>query len=72
MPVIKAPTQAERLSSLETQNAAFYIQMQQMDAKLDSLLALRDKGLGAFWLASILLGTGFIGALATIFGWLHK
>lgn len=72
MPVLKAPTQAERLSSLETQTALLAVQIQQMDAKLDSLLALRDKGLGAFWLASVLLGTGFIGALATIFGWLHK
>jgi hypothetical protein len=72
MSVIKLPTQAERLSSLETQNALLSVQIQQMDAKLDSLLALRDKGLGAFWLASILLGTGFVGALATILGWLHK
>lgn len=36
--------------------------------KLDELLALRHKGVGAFWLASTLLGVGIVG----FFQWLFK
>lgn len=40
-----------------------------MDKKLDDLLSMRDKGLGAFWLASALFGTGLIGLVGTWFDW---
>ena len=41
-------------------------QTKEMNEKLDSLLALRNKGIGAFWLASILTGTGILGTFAAI------
>ena len=42
-----------------------------MDKKLDSLLTLKSKGAGAFWLASAILGTGIIGFLSHIGDWLR-
>lgn len=40
-----------------------------MSKKLDDLLGLRNKGVGAFWLASALAGTGIIGAILSFFDW---
>ena len=37
--------------------------------KLDELLALRHKGVGAFWLASALLGASFIGLVKLIWSY---
>lgn len=37
--------------------------------KLDGLLELKSKGLGAFWLASTLIGTGIIGAFGLFVDW---
>lgn len=34
-----------------------------IDGKLDELLQLRSRGMGAFWLASSILGTGIVGAV---------
>ena len=38
-----------------------------MDQKLDSLLALKHKGAGAFWAASIIFGTSIIGLVSWFF-----
>lgn len=38
----------------------------EMNDKLDSLLTLRHKGVGAFWLASALMGTGIVGFLTWV------
>ena len=40
---------------------------QGMDQKLDSLLALKHKGAGAFWAASVIFGTSIIGLLSWFF-----
>ena len=63
-----AETNAERLARLEvemTQVMAnqdkFEIVCKDINSKLDSLLILRQKGAGAFWLASLLMGTGIVG-----------
>lgn len=34
-----------------------------MNKKLDSLLTLKHKGAGAFWLASIIFGTSILGVI---------
>lgn len=41
-------------------------------ADLKDLLALRHKGVGAFWLASALTGTGIIGGVSLIWDWLSR
>lgn len=45
-------------------------QITSLDSKLDELLTFRAKGVGAFWLASTLLGTSLVGALATVVNWM--
>lgn len=34
-----------------------------LEQKLDDLLVLKDKGMGAFWLASTIFGTGIVGGI---------
>lgn len=65
------PTQGERIASLETQVSLMRAEQIATNAKLDELLALRNKGLGAFWLATSLLGTGIVGIFATVYGWFN-
>jgi hypothetical protein len=62
------PTQAERITAVETRLTALEKKAESMDSKLDELLALRYKGAGAFWLASALLGTGIVGFIQWIIG----
>jgi len=65
-------TQLERLTSLEVQVAQLRSEQQEVIKKLDDLLAMRNKGVGAFWLASTILGTGIVGfALQLIAWWKH-
>lgn len=64
-----AITQAERTARLETKVEDIENTLEKMDGKLDDLLALRNRGVGAFWLAATLLGSGIIGLVANIFGW---
>lgn len=56
-------TDAERLVLLEYKDELREEQLTEINKKLDELLALRQKGMGAFWLASSLLGTGIVGAI---------
>lgn len=39
--------------------------------KLDSLLTIKNKGVGAFWLASALIGSGIIGMAVSFMQWLR-
>lgn len=43
-----------------------------IDTKLDELLALRNKGAGAFWLISCLVGTGIIGMIVQFTSWVRS
>lgn len=56
-------TQAERISALEVRVSEIQKQQQEINNKLDELLGLRNKGVGAFWLASALLGTVIVSFL---------
>lgn len=53
--------QAERVTKLETEVFMLRTTVLDMDKKIDELIILKSKGLGAFWLASSLVGTGIIG-----------
>lgn len=44
---------AERIKALEVKWERF----QAIETKLDELLELKSKGMGAFWLASLIVGT---------------
>jgi hypothetical protein len=75
-------TQGERLVRVETEVKALKEsfeshkdhtdrQFEELKEKLDDLLALRNKGVGVFWLASGLLGTGIVGVLFQLISWLR-
>jgi hypothetical protein len=66
---VSTKSNEERIAILETMVADMRTTQSSIETKLDDLLALRNRGIGAFWLASGLLGTGIIGALGAIFGW---
>lgn len=64
-------TQAERLARVEERVNALESKVDDMNSKLDELLAIRYKGVGAFWLASTLIGTGLMGAFYQFFSWVR-
>jgi hypothetical protein len=64
-------TQAERIMAVEVRVKELEDKVDAMNKKLDTLLELRYKGAGAFWLASALIGTGIIGAVAQFLNWLR-
>jgi len=62
----------ERIAVLEVRMAKVEDQQQQILNKLDELLLFRAKGVGAFWLASALLGTGIVGTVVTVLEWIKS
>jgi hypothetical protein len=62
-------TQVERIASLEVRMADIQSKQDEITRKLDDLLAMRNKGIGAFWLASTLLGTGIVGFIVQLMSW---
>lgn len=64
--------EAERLAVLETQMSTMGVDVAEIRSDLKDLLALRHKGVGAFWLASALTGTGIIGGISLLWDWLTR
>lgn len=56
----------QRISKLEAELAM----LKDMNEKLDSLLALKNKGVGAFWLASALIGVVITATFEAVKGWI--
>lgn len=56
----------ERLAILETQVSEMKATQESIDQKLDTLIALRNKGAGVFWLITAVFSTGTIGVIAWI------
>lgn len=63
-------TQAERITALEVQVTDLRVDVQVMSKKIDDLLALRNKGAGVFWFASVLFGTTLLGLVTMVIGWI--
>lgn len=61
-------TQAERIAALEVKVDDFSRELKEQSQKLDDLLALKNKGMGAFWLASTLAGIVFYSLVDVITG----
>jgi len=40
-----------------------------LETKLDDLLALKNKGMGAVWLITALVGSGILGLISTLVQW---
>lgn len=65
------PTQGERIAMVEVRLEQLEKSVANIDSKLDDLIALRYKGMGAFWLMSGLLGTGIVGAIFQFISWVR-
>ena len=62
-------TDVERIAALEVKVSALMVEVHETNKKLDSLLELKNKGAGAFWLATVLVGTSVIGFANFILDW---
>jgi len=60
----------ERLMLLEYKDYLRDKTLDDINQKLSQLVQLRDKGWGAFWLVSALLGSSILGGIITIISWL--
>lgn len=63
------PLNGERITAVEVKVEDLVKKVETMDHKLDQLLELKSKGMGAFWLASLILGTGIMGMFASFITW---
>jgi len=63
-------SEVERIRALEVQMSHLMEMMAKQNEKLDELLGLKNRGVGAFWLASALAGTGIIGVLVSVVEWI--
>jgi len=59
-----------RLALLEHKVSNIEMKIEALNTKMDELLALRSKGMGAFWVASLLFGTGIFGFVMTMLSWM--
>jgi hypothetical protein len=59
-------TEAERIAVLETKFEAMEQTLEKISAKLDTLLELKSKGMGAVWLVGILLSSGLAGVIMLV------
>ncbi len=57
---------AQRLAILELKVQNLGSDIAGIDKKLDELLELRSKGMGIFWLVSVLFGSGVVGFVTWI------
>jgi hypothetical protein len=42
-----------------------------MDGKLDQLIDLRSKGMGVFWVLSLLFGSGMVASIVSAIHWIR-
>lgn len=63
-------TQAERITALEVKVEASLACQREINTKLDDLLYFKNRGLGAFWLATAIVSSGIIGFIATLINWI--
>lgn len=66
----RTPNQNERLAVLETEVRQLTKLVNEMDAKIDQLVELRARGVGAFWVASAIFGTGIVGSAISLWHWI--
>lgn len=59
-------TEGERIAVLETKFETMQTDIGEISRKLDMLLELKSKGMGAFWLIGLILGSGVLGIVAMI------
>lgn len=63
--------EAERVRTIEVKMDDFKDTQTEMNGKLNELLSLKNKGMGAFWLASILIGAAFTAVVTFVSNLFH-
>lgn len=63
---------SERVAVLETNQSADRVTLQSIETKLDSLLELKAKGMGALYLVSLVVGSGVLGVIALVMNLFSK
>lgn len=63
---------SERVAVLETNAQSTKTTLESIETKLDSLLELKSKGMGAIGLASLVLGSGVLGLIALVINFLNN
>lgn len=61
----------DAMAAMRAEHTALRDVINSQNEKLDSLLELKAKGMGAIWLASAVLGSGILGALYMMTSWLR-
>lgn len=62
----------ERVAILETKMTEVTSGLEDIKGKLDELLQLKAKGMGAMGLVSLLVGSGLIGIIVTVLQFFNK
>lgn len=62
-------SELERITAVETRLSSVEERMERIENKLDELLELKNKSAGAFWLISLIVGSGVLGMVGTLFSW---
>ena len=63
---------AVRLALLESNVTSLVTIMEERDKKLDELLTLKHRGMGAIWLASLIFGSSLLAAAGTLISWIRS
>ncbi len=62
----------ERIAILETRFDQLIVDVADIKTKMDELISLKHKGLGAFWLVGLLISTGIVGLVSAVTGFFNK
>lgn len=63
-------TQAERLAQLEIKMTDVKVDVENIDSKLDHIIALRNRGEGVFWFLTAVGGSGVVAWIITLLDWI--
>ena len=59
----------QRVAQMEKSIETTKTSITHMDGKLDQLLELKAKGMGAFWLVSLIFGSGVLASIVSAITW---
>lgn len=65
----RMPTEPERIAALETEVRLLTETVEKLTTSVNDLIGLRNKGAGAFWLATSLAGAGAISIFLQVLHW---
>jgi len=60
-----------KVDEMKAEHSKLQATIEAQNEKLDSLLELKAKGMGAIWLASAVLGSGILGVIYMITSWMR-